>query len=140
AQSPDSRSAFGRKQPESDTTRRAGPVRPPTTPRGRVSAALTSLAGSLTLTKVVTTPRRRRASTTSAARGAGAPLSAPAARRAGGLGLGRHRGEHLGHVGVDQLLTGRSGYRYPMVTVADEMPMAHAAVITGRRGVGSAAN
>jgi hypothetical protein len=61
-----------------------------------------------------------------ASRGAGAPLSAPAARRAGGLGLGRRRGEHLGHVGVDQLLTGRRGYRYPMVTVADEMPMAHA--------------
>ena len=59
-------------------------------------------------------------------RGASAPLSAPAARRPGGLGLGRHRGEHLGHVGVDQLLTDRSGYRYPMVTVANEMPMAHA--------------
>lgn len=55
----------------------------------------------------------------------GAPLSAPAARRPGGLGLERHPGEHLGHVGVDQLLSGRCGYRYPMVTVADEMPIAH---------------
>src|SRR5215475_1033609 len=54
------------------------------------------------------------------------PPSAPAARRAGGLGPGRHRGEHLGHVGIDQPLTGRSGYRYPVVTVADEMEAAEA--------------
>jgi hypothetical protein len=40
--------------------------------------------------------------------------------------VGRHRGEDLGRVGVDQLLTSRRGYRYPVVTVADEMPMTHA--------------
>src|SRR5260370_16080019 len=35
-------------------------------------------------------------------------------------------GEYLGHVGVDRLLAGRGGYRYPVMPVADEMLAAHA--------------
>jgi hypothetical protein len=40
--------------------------------------------------------------------------------------VGRPGGEYLGHVGVDRLLAGRGGYRYPVMPVADEMLAAHA--------------
>src|SRR5215471_3880997 len=56
----------------------------------------------------------------------GVLLGAPAAGRAGGRARGRRRGEHLGHVGVDFPLTGRGGYRYPVVAVVDEMQPAQA--------------
>jgi hypothetical protein len=39
---------------------------------------------------------------------------------------GRHGGEYLGHVGVDDLLAGRGGYRHPVVAVADEVQAADA--------------
>src|SRR5258708_37434594 len=38
--------------------------------------------------------------------------------------LGRGSGAYLGHVGVDGLLAGRRGYRYPVVAVADEVQAA----------------
>src|SRR5260370_27748772 len=41
-------------------------------------------------------------------------------------------GEYLGHVGVDRLLAGRGGYRYPVMPVADEMLAAHAVYLDRR--------
>src|SRR5215813_1029918 len=48
-------------------------------------------------------------------------ISSPSCHPCRGDLAGRHRGDHLSHVGVDQLLAGRGGYRDPVVPVGYEV-------------------